>query len=64
MRLPYNRDGDARPESRIKALKETILQQSMVAFGLFEIQFFHAPPQGRENELIYALDDTCMEKKY
>ena len=27
------------------ALKETILQQSMVAFGLFEIQFFHAQPQ-------------------
>ena len=45
-------DRDARRESRIRALKETILQQSMVAFGLFEIQFFHAQPQGRENELI------------
>ena len=45
-------DRDARREIRIKAIKETVLQQSMVAFGLFEIQFFHAQRQGRENELI------------
>ena len=36
----------------LRPLKETILQQIMVTFGLFEIQFFHAQPQGRQNELI------------
>ena len=34
-RLPYNRDGNARRKIRIEALKETVLQQSMVVFGFF-----------------------------
>ena len=32
---PYNRDGNARRKIRIQALKETVLQQSMVVFGFF-----------------------------
>ena len=50
MVTPYNRDGNARRKNRIDALKEIVLQQSLVVFGFFIYKFRYAQPQ--ENEPI------------